>query len=173
MKRILFIIAILLAIFLNSCANKNPNEPNQEENQLKLYITPPNQSINLNEETNFEVKIDNVENLFALSMEITFDNDKISCNEDDVTISDSWGNQAISEVIKENGKLNICIGLQQTAENDYLNGSFTLFSFKLKGISIGTSDIVIQNLRLIDENGEPVKNFSDLEISNAILNIGD
>ena len=57
-KKILIIITILLAILLNSCSDKNPNEPNQEENQLKLYITPANQSINLEEEANYEVKID-------------------------------------------------------------------------------------------------------------------
>ncbi len=163
MKKIFFFI-VLTVIFM-SCSD-NGTEP---ESNLKIIISPTEKHIVVESIAIFEVKIENVDNLFAFSGEIHFDSTLVELQTNQIIVGDFWNVNPLIETIIETDCLNICIGLTQTEDPDLISGSGTLFSFSLKGVNIGQSDITLSNIQLIDENGSLIENFNEIEISNSIL----
>ena len=141
-----------------------------EVETFRLLIEPSEQTINLNSEAIFSVKIENVNNLFAISCELVFDSLLVSLPSNHVTIGDFWEDtETILTSENENGRLCIAIGLIQTELEDGIDGDGILFNFSLIGGQIGESDIVFENIYIIDENGLVVDGFEDIEISSAHL----
>ena len=165
MKKI--ILLIVLTVIFMSCSD-NGTEP---ESDLKILISPTEKHITINSIAIFEVKIEDAYNLFAFSGEIHFDSTLVELQTDQITFGDFWNVNPLIETIIETGCLNICVGLTQTNGSDSINGNGTLFSFSLKGINIGQSDITLSNIQLIDENGSLIEDFNEIEISNSILYI--
>ena len=168
MKNIFNIVLIAILLFAIGCSKDSPNEPDTD---LKILIDPAEQNISIDSETEFNVKIENVSSLFAISVEITFDETLLSVPDNAVSVGDFWNSAAITAYVVESNRLNIAIGLTQTDDADGVSGNGTLFSFKLKGNNTGISDISLQNLQLIDENGTQVSNFDGIIISNGSLEI--
>ena len=163
MKKIMFLI-ILTMIFL-SCSD-NGTEP---ESKLKIIISPSEKHIVNDSITEFKIKIENATNLFAFSGEIHFDSLFVELQTDQITFGDFWNVDPLFATITETGCLNICIGLTQTNDSDSISGSGTLLNFSLKGINIGQSDITLNNIQLINENGSLIDKFDEIEISNSII----
>jgi len=99
-----------------------------------------------------------------------FDSLLVSLPSNHVTIGDFWEDtETILTSENENGRLCIAIGLIQTELEDGIDGDGILFNFSLIGGQIGESDIVFENIYIIDENGLVVDGFEDIEISSAHL----
>ena len=165
-KRILFLIIIAILIFSISCSS-NSTEP--DAGNLKLMFSPAEQTVPANTETDYTIKVENAENLFAFSAEIVFDNSVAELVQDAVTVGGFWNSDLIELSVVEDDRLSITIGLQQTANEDGIDGSGELFTFSIKGIAIGESDLTFENLIMIDENGNEVTNFDEIEITNGKL----
>ncbi|MEA2095672.1 MAG: hypothetical protein U9P73_03115, partial [Candidatus Cloacimonadota bacterium] len=72
-KRLLFLIIIAVMIFMISCSSSsNSTEPDTEN--LILKFSPAEQTVLVDIEADYIVKVENAENLFAFSAEIVFDN---------------------------------------------------------------------------------------------------
>lgn len=141
-----------------------------EVETFSLLIEPSEQTIDLNSEAVFSVKIENVNNLFAISCELVFDSLLISLPSNPVTIGDFWEDaETVLMIENENDRLCIAVGLIQTELEDGIDGDGILFNFTLIGDQLGESDIVFDNLNIIDENGLVVDGFEDIEISSANL----
>lgn len=164
MKR-LAILILIFPILIFSCS-KSSTGP---ETNLILSITPSEQTVGINIEVTFSVDIENVTDLFAFSCEIVFDSTKVTLPENPVTVGSFWSAGYISTSVNENDRLNVAIGLEQTSGDDGLDGDGVLFSFKVKGIQIGESDLTFENLSLINEEGNPVDGCDDITINNGIL----
>ena len=136
---------------------------------LSLSITPGLQTINPGSEVNFSIAIEGATLLFAFSCEIVFDGDLISVPDNPVTIGDFWSGDILSLDLSEAGILSTAIGLQNQDGVDGITGSGTLLNFKLNGDSVGESEITLQNLQLLDENGTAIENFENIVISGATL----
>jgi hypothetical protein len=158
-------LIIILPILIFSCS-KSSTEP---ETNLILSITPSEQTVGIEIEATFSVDIENVTDLFAFSCEIVFDSTKITLPESSVTIGSFWSEDYISTSVNEDDRLNIAVGLEQTSGNDGLDGDGVLVNFKVKGIQIGESDLTIEKLSLINEEGDPVEGFDDITINNGFL----
>jgi len=164
MKR-LAILIIIIPTLIFSCS-KSSTEP---ETNLILSITPSEQTVGIDTEATFSVDIENVTDLFAFSCEIVFDSSKVTLPESPVTIGSFWSVDNISTSVNEDDRLNIAIGLEQTSGDDGLDGDDVIFNFKVKGIQIGESDLTIEKLSLINEEGDPVEGFDDIIINNGFL----
>ncbi|MCF7919470.1 MAG: cohesin domain-containing protein [Candidatus Cloacimonetes bacterium] len=163
MKKIILII--LSAIMLLSCSNGG-TDPKE---QLAIMISPAENHIVNDSMVEFVVRIENVSNLFAFSGELKYDSSIVEIQSDQVAAGSFWSIEPLCDCIAETGCLNICIGLTQTNGIDRINGSGTLFTFSLKGINIGQSEISLSNIQLINENGELINNFNELELSSSIV----
>lgn len=164
MKHLAILIIIFPLIFF-SCS-KSSTEP---ETNLVLSIAPYEQTVGIDIETTFSVEIENITDLFAFSCEIVFDSTNVNLPENPVIVGSFWSTDYISISVNDDDRLNVAIGLVQTFGDDGLDGTGVLFSFKVKGIQIGTSDLTFENLSLINEEGDPVDGFDDLTINNGLL----
>ncbi len=165
MRKYLLAILIIILIILTACSE----ESTEPQTNLKLKISPSEQTITINDSATFSVEIENVTDLFAVSAEITFDSTMIELSKNPVTKGEFWNKETLLENINESDCLNICIGLTQTENDDGIDGNGTLFYFTLNGINIGESAITIGNLQLINENGGQVLGFDNIKISYANL----
>ncbi len=164
MKRLLLIVYVTLSILVISCSD-NCTEPDKEN--LKLFITPSEQTVTVNSEVTFSVQIENVSDLFAFSGEIVFDSTKVSIPDNPITEGEFWTGDLISTSQNESDRLCIAIGLVQTEEEDGIDGEGILFSFKLIGFALGESDLTFDNLYIINEDGDLVEGFVEMEITNG------
>ena len=165
-KRILFMIIIVVMAFSISCSSDS-TEP--EVNNLKLMFSPAEQTAPVNTGTDFVIKVENAENLFGFSAEIVFDNSVAELVPNSVVVGGFWNTDLLEMNISEDDRLSIIISLLQTSNEDGIDGNGELFTFSIEGIAIGESDLTFENLQMIDENGNEVSNFDELEITNGKL----
>ena len=135
----------------------------------QLRIEPAEQTIAVDEEAVLSVQLYGGVNVFALSVETVFNNGVVGAPIDSVTKGDFWGDDAIMITQIEYDRLCVAIGQVQTAGNDGITGDGTLFEFILVGLLAGESDITFENLSLIDENGDPIEGFDDINLVNGLI----
>jgi len=140
-------------------------------NQLELLISPYESVISIDEELEVSIQVENVSDLFAFSAEIVFDNSIIEPVPDMLTIGSIWGNDVVELIVLENGRINVAISLQQTPGIDEINGNEELLTFRVIGLQAGSSSLSFENVQMLDENGETISNFDDLEITNGEITI--
>ncbi len=167
-KRILFMIIIAIMIFSISCSSDS-TEPEVEN--LKLMFSPVEQTVPINTEIDYIIKVENAENLFGFSAEIVFDNSIAELVQDAVTIGGFWNSDLVELSLEEDDRLSITIGLQQTVNEDGIDGDGELFTFSIKGIAVGESDLTFENVIMINENGDEVSNFDGIEITSGKLTV--
>ena len=167
-KRILFMIIIAIMIFSISCSSDS-TEPEIEN--LKLMFSPAEQTVPINTEVDYIIKVENAENLFGFSAEIVFDNSIAELVQDAVTIGGFWNSNLIELSVEEDDRLSITIGLQQTVNEDGIDGDGELFTFSIKSVAIGESDLTFENLIMIDENGDEISDFDGIEITSGKLTV--
>ncbi len=135
----------------------------------QLRIEPAEQTIAIDEEAVFSVQLYSGVNVFALSVEIVFNNGVVGVPINSVTKGDFWGDDAIMITQIEYDRLCVAIGQIQTAGEDGITGDGTLFEFILVGLLAGEGDITFENLSLIDENGDPIEGFDEMELVNGLI----
>ena len=165
-KRILLLIMIAVMLFSLSCSSDS-TEP--EEENLKLVFSPAEQTVPINTEVEYTISVENAKKLFAFSAEIVFDNSIVELVQNAVVVGGFWNSDLIELSVVEDDRLSITISLQQTANEDGVDGNGDLFTFSIKGIAIGESDLAFENLQMIDEDGNEVSNFDGIEITNGKL----
>ena len=133
----------------------------------QLQIEPAEQIINVDEEAVLSVQLHGGVNVFALSVELVFNNGVLGVPIDSVTKGDFWGDDAIITTQIDYDRLCVAIGQVQTSGDDGITGDGTLFEFILVGLLAGDSDITFENLSLIDENGDPIEGFEEIELVNG------
>ncbi|MBC8415868.1 MAG: PKD domain-containing protein [Candidatus Cloacimonetes bacterium] len=133
----------------------------------RLKIEPAELIIAVDEEAVLSVQLYGGVDVFALSVEIVFNNGVVGVPINSVTKGDFWGDDAIMTTHIDYDRLCVAIGQVQTAGDDGITGDGTLFEFILVGLLAGESDITFENLNLIDENGDPVEGFDEMELVNG------
>ena len=113
--------------------------------------------------------IENVENLFAFSAEIVFDNTIAELVQNSVSIGGFWNSEIVELNVIEEDRLSIAISMQQTSGEDGIDGNGELFTFSIEGHTIGQTNLTFENLQMIDENGNEIANFNDIESTNGKL----
>ena len=157
------VLIFVLTIILSNCGRKN-GETNPE-----LYFSNSEYSTSVDNYILITLKISDVQNLFASSMVIEYDTTIVEYNEGSLEVGNFWSGNLV-EMEKEDGAgLSVCVGLKQSTGSDGITGSGDLFSFQLKGKSVNETALEIKNVNLINEDGNYIKNFDDLEIKNSIV----
>ncbi len=165
-KKIFFLLIIATMIFSISCSSDS-TEP--EEENLKLIFSPAEQTVPINTEADYVIKVENAENLFGFSAEIVFDNSVAELVSNSVVVGGFWNTDLVEMSVIEDDRLSITISLQQTSNEDGIDGNGELFTFNIKGIAVGESDLIFENLLMIDEDGDAVSNFDGIEIISGEL----
>ncbi len=164
-KQLLLIISIITCVVLFSCSKlESPSE------NLSVTITPAENTISIGESVQLFINIIDVSDLFGITAEIVFDSDIIEVPEEYFIIGNFWdGLQPITYTKQEAECLNIGIVLVNNLNNQPVNGSGVLFSVSFKGIAEGEVSISIENLKLVNRDGNPVEGFKIVIIKNATI----
>jgi len=86
-----------------------------------------------------------------------------------VVVGEFWNSDLVELNVVEEDRLSITISLQQTSGEDGIDGDGELFTFSIKGFVIGQTNLTFENLQMIDENGNEISNFNEIEITNGSL----
>ena len=164
-KQLLLIISIITCIVLFSCSKlESPSE------NLSVTITPAENTISIGESVQLFINIIDVSDLFGITVEIVFDPDILEVPEEYFIIGSFWDDlQPITLTKQEAERLNIGIVLDYSLNDQPVNGSGVLFSVTFKGIAEGEASISIENLKLVNEDGNPVEDFNIVIIKNATI----
>ena len=165
-KRILLLIMIAVMLFSLSCSSDS-TEP--EEENLKLVFSPAEQTVPINTEVEYTISVDNSKKLFAFSAEIVFDNTIAELVQNSVSVGGFWNSEIVELNVIEEDRLSIAISSQQTSGEDGIDGNGELFTFSIEGHTTGQTNLTFENLQMIDENGNDIVNFDDIEITNGKL----
>lgn len=138
---------------------------------LTIIISPSSQIVSVGDEVTYQVKVEDVEDLFGVTMEIVFNGAYVELPDDFFTIGSVWGTEVIAFGKDEIDRLNVAIGLMQGNNVEELEGDITLFEFTIKGKAAGMSDLSIYNLTMIDKNGEDIDDFAEIEITNSSVTV--
>ncbi len=169
LRNILIMLVIATIIFSISCSNGSSTEP--EEENLKLMFSPAEQSVPIDTEAEYVIFVENVEQMFAFSTEIVFNSEITELLQNAVSVGSFWNADLVELNMIEEDRLSITISMQQTSGEDGMNGDGELFSFSLNGLTLGESNLTFENLQMIDEDGNEVSNFNDIEITNGKLTV--
>ncbi len=164
-KQLLLIISMITCVVLFSCSKlESPSE------NLSVTITPAENTISIGESVQLFINIIDVSDLFGITAEIVFDSDIIEVPEEYFIIGSFWDDlQPITYTKQEAERLNIGIVLDNNLNNQPVNGSGVLFSVSFKGIAEGEASIFIENLKLVNKEGNPVEGFDIVIIKNATI----
>ncbi len=168
MKRYFLLITLLIGLICISC---DIFDYDNDKDDFVIKITPAEAAIAAGEELLLQVKIKDVDDLAAMSVEIVFNAAVLELPEDPLIVGEDWGDNIISTSVSEMDRLNVAIGLIENSGENELEGEFTLFKFKILGKSAGETMVIIHNLNLYDEDGEPVDDFDEIKIENAVVSV--
>lgn len=162
---VLFRIAVVISMIVISACSTITDEPSQT---LTVIIEPQDKTISIGETTELSFNIKNVFDLFGISVEIAFDSTKINLPNDYFSLGNVWAeHQTITMVKKEGNRLNVCVVLESGSYSQVINGDCTLFRFSIKGLSIGESSLLIENITLINKEGSNIEGLEGLNILNS------
>ncbi|RLC54060.1 MAG: hypothetical protein DRH79_01780 [Candidatus Cloacimonadota bacterium] len=165
MKKIIVIISLVLVLI--SCSNN----PTASDNQLKLIISPSELNMNNSDVETVSINIEDAEDLFIVSMEIVFEDEIIGIDEFNFIEGDFWSGSTISYSVLDTGRYSVFVGLQQTSESDGISGNGILFSFPIIAQNSGSTNIALENISLLDEDGKSIDGFEDLEVEGLSISV--
>ena len=149
MKSILF----FSLIFYFGC-NGSGQEPEGAAPIVSLSVSSPN--ISVGENAVLEVNIADIENLYAISFEILFDHSilEIDMESGAINYGQFTGNNFGPVVYSEDSVLSFVLG------GNNINGK--IFSVTINGKHAGTTNVTLDKVNLIQEDGKDVFNYSSL-----------
>lgn len=129
-----------------------------------VRVQPASVSLNPNESTTLEIRIENVAELFAADIEIRFDPAILQVQDADPGkdgIQVQPGNfpspDFVAENVADNSAGVIRYALTQLPPSTPLNGSGLMLSITFQGVANGSSNITIANLALATNQGQQIQ----------------
>ena len=157
-KSILFLILLLYF----GC-NGSGQEPESAAPIVSLSVSSPN--ISVGEDAVLEVNIADIENLYAISFEILFDHSILAIDmESGVVNYDQFTDNNFGPVVySDNGVLSFVLGGNNIDEK--------IFSVPIQGLQAGTTNVTLDKVNLIQEDGTDVFNFGFLILENVEITV--
>jgi len=168
---------LLVALFTlgggcsKSTAPSQDGGDDQPDVNLTLRLDPGVQAIGVTDTLTFQLLVGEAQSLFGISAEISFADTVLCYPATIVTVGSMWTAVPLSQVVEEPGRLNICLVLAQTSGVDGISGAGDLLSLRLGGLAAGTTDVVIENLQMLDENGNPIAGFGQIQVTNGNVTV--
>ncbi len=158
---------MILAILVISCSES----PTGSKDQLKLLFSPSELDMNTTGTEIILIDIEDAEDLFCASMEIVFVDEILDIDNLSFVEGDFWSGSTISYSNLEACRYSVFVGLQQTSQSDGLSGNGTLFRFNVIASGAGLGNMTLENISLLNENGEAIDGFDELEIEGLSITV--
>ena len=157
-KSILFLILLLYF----GC-NGSGQEPESAAPIVSLSVSSPN--ISVGGDAVLEVNIADIENLYAISFEILFDHSILAIDMESGVINyDQFTDNNFGPVVySDDGVLSFVLG------GNNIDGK--IFSVTIQGLQAGATNVTLDKVNLIQEDGTNVFNFSSLILENVEITV--
>lgn len=165
MKKIIILVFLLLQV--NSCTDSGTEAPGDP----KISFSPQEIAISNQGQTEISLKISDFKaEIFALSMQLTYDGDIVSIDEAGFSSGDFFGENGISLIKVTEDNIHLSLSLTQGMTS--LKGSGTLCKFSVKGITNGNCTLSVDENELVfyDSAGNPVE-IEDLSTVSSSINV--
>ena len=159
MKNIFKIVVLVLFVLVTliSCSESKSSAPDPEG---VISIVPSVLETTIDDTFLLSIEVKDITKLFACSFELQFDDDIIDFVPNSNVAGTFWDNtEVLTFSMKEDNKVSVSVGYFQTGNLNGKSGNGELISFSFNGKLIGSTDIVIKNLEMIDENGNEIPYF--------------
>jgi hypothetical protein len=162
-----YLILIALSLVIISCEN-NTTEP--YESNLYLQLSTSQTEVNTGDEVQIDVQITECsEPIFAISMQIEFDNTILNFTESQ-NESEFFGDNCIIFFQGTEGIIYSSVSLMQNEEQ--VSGVGTLFSLTFASVAAGTSElnILLNEIKVYDEEGNTIE-IDNIQTENIQINV--
>ena len=150
-------ILFLILLFYIGC-NENGQAPPPPFPQVTLSASES--SIVVNNAVTLYVNVANMKNLFAISFEIIYDHSIIEIDMESGAVSyDQFTGDNFGPVVySDDGVLSFVLG------GNNIDGK--IFSVTIKGLQVGTTNVALNKVNLIQEDRTVVPNYNSLVLEN-------
>jgi len=164
MKKIIILI-VAISLFACSTSTESDTDP-------KIYLTPASANVSIGGQTSVDIVIeDNQKSFFGISMQISYDNTKLSFIDSTGFVAGAMFDQSAISFAQKNGST-IHLSLTQLNGLASTSGSGTVGTLTFQAIAAGNSVIDFQEDDLIfyDSNGSEIK-ISALDVESAAITV--
>ena len=153
---------VLILLFYFGC-NENGQAPPPPFPQVTLSASES--SIVVNNAVTLYVNVANMKNLFAISFEIIYDHSIIEIDMESGAVSyDQFTGDNFGPVVySDDGVLSFVLG------GNNIDGK--IFSVTIKGLQVGTTNVALNKVNLIQEDGTDVLNYNSLVLENIEITV--
>jgi hypothetical protein len=137
--------------------------------QLYLSFYPRQREVGILHNTVFTVGLNNIENLFAISFDVTCDTNVAVIYDVNIPQPNLIGDGGVYFYHSIPGGLSVFMGRTQTDGNDNITGGGQLVQIYFKGIANGVAGLGFSNVLIVDENGVTNNRLGELYRGSATL----
>jgi hypothetical protein len=137
---------------------------------VTIHISPGEIQGGMGTDFDIDIIMENASDVFSVSFELAFQDNIIEAQETAATKGDLFGNSALFFAKGEDGKVSVGVTLPQSGGEDAVNGSGTIATIHLTGLSVGSSPLTITNLEVVDENAQLIPKFDQIVVVNGMYN---
>jgi len=171
MVRLITITAIisLLSISFSGCS-KSP-KPDQPDETFYIDLTPEEVRGNIGDTLILTGSINSVKNLFAISFDLVFDTTVVAFQSLALPQGNILGQNSISFSNGIDGGVSISLGRIQTGANDNISASGSLFEINFTASGEGSTEILYQNIYIIDQDGVENEDLENIVAHSAQVQV--
>ena len=155
-KSILFFILL----FYFGC-NENGQAPPPPFPQVTLSVSEA--SIEVDNVVTLYINVANISDLYAISFEIMYDHSILYIDMESGAVDQFTSDNFGPVVYSDNGVLSFVLG------GNNIDG--TIFSVPIQGLQAGTTNVTLDKVNLIQEDGTDVFNFGSLVLENVEITV--
>ena len=156
-------ISLFSLIFYFGCGGSSVQEPESVTPIVSLSVSSQNISVSANAQ--LEVNIADMENLYAISFEILFDHTIIEIDRElgAINYAQFTDNNFGPVVYSDDGVISFVLG------GNNIDGK--IFSVTIKGLHVGTTNVTLDKVNLIQEDGTDVSNYSSVVLKDVEITV--
>jgi hypothetical protein len=139
--------------------------------QLYLSFYPRQREVGILHNTVFTVGLNNIENMFAISFDVTCDTSIAIIYDAKIPQPNLIGEGGVYFFHSIPGGLSVFMGRTQTEGNDNISGGGHLIEIYFKGVASGFAAVGFSNVQIVDENGLINNRLGDLYRGSATLHV--
>lgn len=161
--------SIILLILIFGCG-KTP-KPDAPDEIFYIDLSPDSIAAGIGDTLSLTGSINSVEGLFAMSFDLVFDTSIVAFISVSLPQNSILGQNAISFGNEIEGGVSISLGRTQTEVNDNISASGQLFVVDFSVSGAGSTEILYQNIYIIDQDGVENPDLENIEARGAQVTV--
>ncbi len=166
-SRIVILALVIPVIMICGCKKSSDSG----DSSFALQLTPQRAEPDVYEEFTLTLEISDVRDMFVIGFNLLYDHSRLRLSETSTSSGGILGNDIISFTEEINGGIGVSIGRTQSAGDDNVSGSGNICEFTFLAIGMGESQVELNNVTILDEDGSSNTQISESNVVSAEVNV--